>query len=342
MRFLIHSVVITSISAILTAGAVAATPALAASNDSRASITDLGAPPRMQAGAAAGLNNHGEAAVSGLLGDPEAPVTHAATWQHGTWVDLGPGAAQAVTSGGMVVGYTESGVDQHAALWSSDGHRTDLGLLPGGSWSQATAANDHGQVVGYADSSTTRAFIWDRRSGLRPLVTQGRGSSYAYGINDAGEVVGSDGSKAVMWDESGRLRALGNGIAYGINRRGLVVGDASGHAFSWTSANGLRLLPAPRDVGTSNAVAVNDEAQMVGSAQVGKDSLGFPVFHAVEWQAGKFCDLNKLLPNGSGWKLVTASAINDHGQILGNGTHNGDTRAFLLSASRESLDACGD
>jgi probable HAF family extracellular repeat protein len=227
-------------------------------------------------------------------------------------------------------------------MWSADGHRTDLGLLPGGSWSQATAANEHGQVVGYADSSGTRAFIWDQRSGMRALATQGTGFSYAYGINDAGQVVGSDGPGAVMWDQGGRPRVLGNGIAYAINSHALVVGDANGHAFSWTRASGFQLLHTPGNVGTSNAVAVNDDAQTVGSAQVGKDSFGFPLFHAVGWQDGKFCDLNKLLPRGSGWELVTASAINSRGEVLGNGVHNGNSRAFLLTVGHDALEACGD
>jgi probable HAF family extracellular repeat protein len=341
MRLPIKSVVVTFIAATVASGALAASPALAASNNARASITDLGAPRSMQAGRAASLSDRGEAAVSVLQGDPEDPVSHAAVWQHGTWVDLGVGAAQGVTNSGKVVGYTQSGDDQRAAMWSADGHRSDLGVLPGGVWSQATAANEHGQVVGYADASTTRAFIWDQRSGMRALATQGSGASYAYGINEAGQVVGSDGNKAVMWDQPGRPRLLGNGIAYAINGHELVVGDANGRAFAWSRARGLQLLQTPSDVGTSNAVAVNDDGQMVGSAQIGKESVGLPVFHAIEWQNGKFCDLNKLLPRGSGWELISASAINSNGEILGNGVHNGASRAFLLTAGHDALAACG-
>jgi hypothetical protein len=32
-------------------------------------------------------------------------------------------------------------------------------------------------------------------------------------------------------------------------------------------------------------------------------------------------DLNKLIPAGSGWVLITASGINASGQIVGEGTH---------------------
>ena len=41
--------------------------------------------------------------------------------------------------------------------------------------------------------------------------------------------------------------------------------------------------------------------------------------------------LDNLIPPNSGWVLEFANAINDHGQITGSGTHNGATRAFLLT-----------
>jgi hypothetical protein len=42
-------------------------------------------------------------------------------------------------------------------------------------------------------------------------------------------------------------------------------------------------------------------------------------------------DLNTLLPAGSGWLLNTATDINDRGQIVGAGMHNGHHRAYLLT-----------
>ena len=41
-------------------------------------------------------------------------------------------------------------------------------------------------------------------------------------------------------------------------------------------------------------------------------------------------DLNRLIPQGSGWVLGQASGINDAGQITGYGTVHGRTHAFLL------------
>jgi hypothetical protein len=42
-------------------------------------------------------------------------------------------------------------------------------------------------------------------------------------------------------------------------------------------------------------------------------------------------NLNDLLINDSGWTLNEATAINDKGQIVGNGVHNGNKCAFLLT-----------
>src|SRR5690349_10949712 len=81
------------------------------------------------------------------------------------------------------------------------------------------------------------------------LGTLGGAESTAYGINDAGQVVGgallADGAEhAFLWTRELRMVDLGtlggrNSVATGINNRGQVVGRAqlaSGdfHAFLWT------------------------------------------------------------------------------------------------------------
>jgi probable HAF family extracellular repeat protein len=54
------------------------------------------------------------------------------------------------------------------------------------------------------------------------------------------------------------------------------------------------------------------------------------------WKNGKMIELNKLLPPNSGWKLQYANAINNKGQIVGYGTFQGQTRAFLLKPLKVS------
>jgi len=42
-------------------------------------------------------------------------------------------------------------------------------------------------------------------------------------------------------------------------------------------------------------------------------------------------DLNTLIPKNSGWYLECAQGINDAGDIVGFGTINGSTHAFLAT-----------
>jgi probable HAF family extracellular repeat protein len=49
------------------------------------------------------------------------------------------------------------------------------------------------------------------------------------------------------------------------------------------------------------------------------------------WKNGTRTDLETLLPPGSGWTSLSAEDINDRGEIVGTGIHNGALHAFLLS-----------
>ena len=46
---------------------------------------------------------------------------------------------------------------------------------------------------------------------------------------------------------------------------------------------------------------------------------------------GTVVDLNTLLPDGSGWTLFDAQAVNSRGQIVGGGIHNGEFHAYLMT-----------
>jgi probable HAF family extracellular repeat protein len=139
-------------------------------------------------------------------------------------------------------------------IWSN-GVKTDLGLLPGGTFSNARSINKHGQVVGYADVKTSgntwRAFVWDPSSGMHDLnsvagpnevtaASLGWVLHTARAINDAGQIVGdgvlngdTSGSKAYLWelDANGNVKvqrvSLGTKEAEaetrGLNNAGQVV-----------------------------------------------------------------------------------------------------------------------
>ena len=195
---------------------------------------------------------------------------------------------------------------------------TDLGTLEGDLASRAAAINASGQVVGRSLPHVgEHAFLWEggTMSGLAPLSGC---PSAAYGINDAGHVVGwaeADGGSRrgfiYTGDEIIPLGTLGGptSTAYGINNLGQVAGssdlDGGGMgAFLWDNytMTGLATLGGAY----TEAYAVNDAGQVVGHSDTGHGS------HACLWYDDSVTDLGTL---GGRWSF--ARAINDAGQVVG-------------------------
>ncbi len=113
----------------------------------------------------------------------------------------------------------------------------------------------------------------------------------ALGINDAGHVVGRDGSaasgyRAFLWDSVNGVQDLGSlgggsSEAFAINNSGQVVGWArvgeESHAFLWDSVNGRRVL------GTSTA----------GTIAVPAPSRNLPRWRANR-VAARFCERARI------------------------------------------------
>ena len=131
------------------------------------------------------------------------------------------------------------------------------------------------------------------------------------------------------------------GTANNSNAAGQVVGaatlanDVSQHAVLWTNGQ-------IQDLGTlggsnSAALAINAAGQVVGNSTTIAEVVaggGTAVQHAFLWDNGVMTDLNSLLPAGSGWFVFGALAINDAGQIVGNGIFKGQERACLLTPAQ--------
>ena len=278
--------------------------------------------------------------------------------------------AGAINASGVVAGSSHLAGDTiiHATIWDRDlNHITDLGTL-GGSISAALWLNDRNQAVG--DSVTSNGvdihgFLWDRGT-LVDLGTLGGSTSFPFGINNSGLVIGQADTTTALdplfgiptfhgfrWDR-GVLRDLGEifgghfNYAQSVNERGDIVGaadlagDLTAHAFMIRNASLIDLGVAPGDT-NSAAFGVNNRGQVVGISALFIDPPPAPPSinflcpcHAAIWQDGAATDLNTLIPPGSGWQLILAIAINDRGQIVGNGMLNNEFRAFLLTPNNSS------
>jgi probable HAF family extracellular repeat protein len=221
----------------------------------------------------------------------------------------------------------------------------DLGTF-GGEESFAYGINDSGQVVGNADSSSNEnAFLYS--GGTMQSLTTPADFSYATGINNSGQIVGgasnSSGNVFAFFYSGGTMQILGalpdytyGSNATGINDSGQIVGwayaGAGDFARAFLYSNGTM-----QDLGTfghytygSTATGINDSGQIVGWAY---DNTGARAFL---FNDGSMQDLNSMLLPNTGWTLTEANAINDKGQICGQGINpSGQTDAFLLTPTPE-------
>ncbi len=240
----------------------------------------------------------------------------------------------------------------HAVAFTTTGV-VDLGVLPGYSDSGASGVNAAGDAIGYSFATTLRPSVTLFRHGRTIRLGDGWGSA----INNAGVAIGTGlNGFATLFSERG-TRSLGSFVArnafsygYAINNRGIAVGYAGyvvpnnpqgfQHAFV-SSADGLHDLGVPAGNVFSTTVAaaygINDLNEIVGyylpGAPVGVIGLAGPPT-AFIYADGVMRNLNDLLPPGSGWTLVSAAAINDCGDIVGQGVYAGVPRAFILRRTR--------
>jgi probable HAF family extracellular repeat protein len=244
-----------------------------------------------------------------------------------------------------------------------------MSALPtvGGNNGQASAINNSGQVAGYAENGIADStcpqgtvnfmvdlpVMWTKGNARALPTIDGDPDGVAFGINNRGQAVGYSGTctaanYAVVWENgtATKLPDLGDpgGIAYAINSHNQVVGQAvnsNGTALAalWQNNTVVALGGLlPGDV-ASFATSINNRGQVVGSSF---DS-GSNWSRGLLWQNGAMTDLNTLFPASSNLYVVSASNINESGQISGMavemaGPHAGIiVHAYLATPVDEDL-----
>jgi probable HAF family extracellular repeat protein len=234
------------------------------------SVIDLGtlnpASTSNLASRAAGINDAGVVVGTSETGSsaPGSALRLAFRWSQATgmvalFAPAGTRIAEAaaINNAGQIVGYVQpANGPPHAALWVGSSF-TDLGVLPGGTESMAAAINQNAVVAGTSTFSSpwNHAFRWTQAGGMTNLgalpgaIPLGP-TSEAFGINDAGDVVGrshfqTGSNPAVLWRGGFiySLPPLTTGVEVGtardINNAGLIVGvaepfNAPPRAVLWT------------------------------------------------------------------------------------------------------------
>jgi probable HAF family extracellular repeat protein len=237
-----------------------------------------------------------------------------------------------------------------------------LGALPGDSWSVANDLNNAGTIVGTSVGNIPRAFIY-RGQQMSSIPGLGSTSSSAYGLNEAGQVVGAMAlrvqlghtygfqthaflySSNTVIDLTNRIpgvfdndNAHGFSIAYGVNSTGRVVGTANfppGYGRSGVLAfqfsNGtMQSLPPLQGAERSVATGINDNGLIVGCARF-FHGPGRWSYRAFLYQNGQTTDLHPLLP---GYSSSCAYAVNNSGQVVVTADKGTTRRIFVYQSQR--------
>jgi probable HAF family extracellular repeat protein len=217
---------------------------------------------------------------------------------------------------------------------------TDLGLIPGGTFSSGLAINDEPVIVGLANDSSfdiERPF-WNANTGViigfadnfNPAST-----AIPEELNESREMAGTEvyGDnvyQGIYWNPAGEAFVLPplEGVdpfygsnhtkAHGINNQGQLAGAGKEgepnfytHAALWldqdTEAIDLGFLGQGNPLNYSEAYGINDLSHVVGNSAIGS------LIHGFLWRDGQMTDLGTL----SGQVVSEASAINNTGLIAG-------------------------
>ena len=324
-------------------------------------------------------------------------VSKAALWVRGSLVSLGalggPNANSAVAwpvknEIGLIAGISDTDEDnplgEAFSCWPffapgvptgkicngfrwRNGVMTPLPAFPGGYSSYATAANNRGEVVGWAENSVHdstcnpnfqvlqfRAVIWEPSGEMRelpPLPNTGDTTTAATAINDRGQVVGISGicdvavgrfsaRHAVLWDQGvpidlGSLGGVAWNTPTAINNQGTVVGFSDLPGDSNGTSN-YQAFIWTRSTGIQKLPLLPGETR---SAAFGINDRGQVVGlsrgpgipnHATLWQAGIVTDLNTVTQPGAP-HLIYANDINNRGEFVGEASdpNTGTSPAYI-------------
>jgi len=275
--------------------------------------------------------------------------SHAAPTYTLTVVGEADSAAYDVNALGQVVGALAVGQGQHAFFYDGVAFN-DIGTL-GGANSVAWRINDSGTIVGTSDTvGASQGFSY-----AGGVMTGLAGTRTASDISNTGLITGTAYLPNNMGEEVWRAYSWNNGVltnlgnlagadewsseGNGINSAGQVAGTAQ--------VEGLPGAPTQpflysggvmQDLGNlggiySNAWAINELGQVVGSVGVAPNG-GLPyIWHAFLYSGGVLQDLGTIIEDG----LSSAYDINNLGEAVGRADTENGARGVLYANGNITL-----
>ena len=191
-------------------------------------------------------------------------------------------------------------------------------MNPAGGWIAGATVGPNATIVD--------ATLWNNQAPQLLPALSNYAQSVATAVNDSGAAVG---------------------VAFDMNLEMLTPGPVPGsdaHAVLFTNSpqaavTDLGVLQGDK---SSMALGINSSGWVVGFSDRQAPSLGlnlvpiltYPTgdYRAFLYANGTMYDLNNLIEGGNpGWQLCFAVQVNNAGQIVGTGFHQGQQRAFLLT-----------
>jgi probable HAF family extracellular repeat protein len=260
--------------------------------------------------------------------------------------------ARGINARGQVIGVSTDGTGSslsyrtaaNAAINPAADALGSLGGISHGPSTFVSGIDDAGRAVGesVASSGFFHAFRTAANSPINPATDDlgdfGGQSSSAVSINKNGDIVGIywpavSGAYpyAVLLKGSTLIQvgALGIGDVTSLNDLDQVAINVNEQAAIWSNGTVTPVAPL-----VSATLGINNSGQAVGYVRAGTAPQ-----HAFLYTNGVRVDLNTLILPNTGWTLLSATAINDAGQIAGNGQVNGQSHAFRLDPVVSPMDS---
>lgn len=316
-------------------GSVSATDSFTATVECVTTIVSIEPPNGEVLTEATAVNDAGT--VVAWCGKTAAPFL----WEDGVTTDIGTlggiwGVATDITESGDVSMKSKIARGQnHAAIWS-DGILYDM-QLPGqcnGCNGNMFDTNEAGVSGGWSEWTSPihslQATLWYPDGTYEFVTPDGYTNALVQAVGETGDILLAASNNFKLGSTSDGLLLSADGTLTNLGKIGThpylrpyamsaagIVGWANG---SGDNSGFLWVDGVLTDLGSFIPHDINVAGDIVGSDN------GV----AILMRDGVAIDLNSLLPSGSGWTLISASAINASGRVVGKGVIGGVTRGFVM------------
>ena len=219
-------------------------------------------------------------------------------------------------------------------------------------WIQISDLNDAGEVIGTVEGGRSEVevqspFIWTTKDGMRVLSLPDGKRGVAAVLSPSGSILGSFVGNAEGYFQSDGFNF--REIQYPENAPLLPSSDVEtalfrGRTILAQQPRGPGWRDIPSDIVTmtgsvSRSFGVPGEVQVadVNNSGVVLTQYG-PAYGPSVLDGSILRHIQELIVNPSGWRIDEGLAINNLGQIVGTGLHNGNREGFILTPVSETAE----